>query len=714
MSETTPGCAHCLDRETKRELRGTPDKDYAPYDPARSDLPNPPASWAKRDATVSQLAMCSKCGATRTDQQLGLEPTPEAYVARMVEVFREVRRVLADHGTCWVNLGDSYNTSKSGEGGAGSSTLHGPTEALNPSSARRIDRFQRSLKSKDLVGIPWKIAQALQAPYYTGRVPLERDRVWLAATLDAEGTICGFRHDRKDDGRTRTGAHVFVTNGSTAMLDEAERIWPASRSEHGRPGPGHLGEIPTYRWIVHGIENKIAFLREVYPHLIVKRSQAVLAYNLLVLMSDAKRAARTPQHGAILEKRSLLVRLLSEANHGGADVPSWCVEPPTLFESGWYLRSDIIWSKPNPMPESVTDRPTKAHEYIFMLSKGPRYFFDQEAVREKAIEGYDLGILRSKKAADGQVPTSRDSVDKRLNAGIDSRNGNPSGSRNIRSVWDIATQPYPEAHFATYPEELVRRCVLAGSPEYVCTACYNPVVSGRQQKVTEPQAVQEDVRRVRDSLRGSESEVLQPPLLDEGSRTTEAAEAETVRVVQGALQPPGPGQVLLPEVLERMGDGDGSSSQTAVDGETPAELEGREDSRGRLHQGLRPAVEAVHVGASPGDGGEARSAPSTDGVRSSQEWDQVRQSTRESRVDDSESTSRHSRVPALRGDILDSLSPCCGAAMRPGVVLDPFLGSGTTALVARKHGRHSIGIELNSDYCELAAKRLAQLSLLAA
>jgi DNA modification methylase len=155
--------------------------------------------------------VCRKCGATRIDQQLGLEPTPEQYVANMVDVFREVRRVLRRDGTCWVNLGDSY---ASGEVGR----VDAPNKApgLAATQAARSDRRikqQTGLKPKDLVGIPWRVAFALQA-------------------------------------------------------------------------------------------------------------------------------------------------------------------------DGWYLRSDIIWSKPNPMPESVTDRPTKAHEYVFLLTRAPRYFFDQEAVRE--------------------------------------------------------------------------------------------------------------------------------------------------------------------------------------------------------------------------------------------------------------------------------------------------------------------------------------------
>ena len=232
--------------------------------------------------------------------QLGLELTPEEYVTRMVEVFREVRRVLAPHGTVWLNLGDSYNAGRSGgwAGGKGSLNEGRDLDAIYQS---RSGPNVAELKPKDLVGVPWRVAFALQA-------------------------------------------------------------------------------------------------------------------------------------------------------------------------DGWYLRSDIIWAKPNPMPESVTDRPTKAHEYIFLLSKNPKYFFDQEAVREALTPA---AIQRD------QTPRGR-----RQNGGgsDESMNGiayttalgdmknNPAG-RNIRSVWEIATQPYPEAHFATFPEELARRCIAAGCPEQVCRVC---------------------------------------------------------------------------------------------------------------------------------------------------------------------------------------------------------------------------------------------------
>ncbi len=130
-----------------------------------------------------------------------------------------------------------------------------------------------------------------------------------------------------------------------------------------------------------------------------------------------------------------------------------------LRADGWYLRSDIVWSKPNPMPESVTDRPTKSHEYVFLLSKSQRYFFDQDAVREP-LAFPDFAVRTS---VDGQ---GNGELGKSVRFGI----GDGSG-RNIRSVWEIATQPYPLAHFATFPRELPERCIKAGCPESVCSVC---------------------------------------------------------------------------------------------------------------------------------------------------------------------------------------------------------------------------------------------------
>ena len=217
------------------------------------------------------------------DGQMGLESTPEEYVARMVEVFGEVRRVLRDDGTLWLNIGDSYATHAHGNGKS-----HDPKSGRQREAGRPNRRPIHGLKHKDLVGIPWMLA-------------------------------FGLRSD------------------------------------------------------------------------------------------------------------------------------------------GWYLRSDIIWSKPNPMPESVRDRPTKAHEYVFMLSKSARYYWDQDAVREPA-QDWGNRDRSNWKARDPEHNTSKPHTG--------GENGNFADSgRNIRSVWNIATQPFPGgAHFAVMPPALVEPCVKAGAP----------------------------------------------------------------------------------------------------------------------------------------------------------------------------------------------------------------------------------------------------------
>jgi DNA modification methylase len=119
---------------------------------------------------------------------------------------------------------------------------------------------------------------------------------------------------------------------------------------------------------------------------------------------------------------------------------------------GWYLRQDIIWSKPNPMPESVTDRCTKSHEYIFLMSKSARYFFDNQAIKEEGAGRTDLGKMR--------IPGRE-----HLGVGNWNKETKEDFGRNKRSVWNVATKPYREAHFATYPPDLIEPCILAGSKE---------------------------------------------------------------------------------------------------------------------------------------------------------------------------------------------------------------------------------------------------------
>jgi DNA modification methylase len=269
--------------------------------------------------------------------QIGLEETPEQFIAQLVEVFRCVRDVLADDGTLWVNIGDSYCSTAPGTRNAPQSK--GST-ARPEQWANARPKTPEGMKPKDLIGIPWMLAFAL-----------------------------------RDDGAA---------------------------------SPAHMRLI----------EEVISTVTASYEY-----------------------RAQWPDRLAALVER--LEREHVDANRGG-----------------WYLRQDIIWHKPNPMPESVTDRCTKAHEYVFLLSKGPRYFYDHEAVKEQAVSDKPAGN-KSHKYADAYAAGS--SEEHRTKAGLKALAGVEWETRNRRSVWTIATKPYKGAHFAVFPPALVEPCILAGS-----------------------------------------------------------------------------------------------------------------------------------------------------------------------------------------------------------------------------------------------------------
>jgi DNA modification methylase len=158
---------------------------------------------------------------------------------------------------------------------------------------------------------------------------------------------------------------------------------------------------------------------------------------------------------------------------GGLKPKDLCMIPArvalALQESGWYLRSDIIWSKPNPMPESVTDRPTTSHEHLFLLAKRERYYYDADAIREPALQ--PAGDPR--KTGDQSKGESTNGRGESTKGYLGSNQG--YAGRNARSVWTIATQPFSGAHFATFPPALVEPCVRAGSSERgCCPICGNP------------------------------------------------------------------------------------------------------------------------------------------------------------------------------------------------------------------------------------------------
>jgi DNA modification methylase len=482
-------------------------------------------------------------------------------VAALVDVFREVRRVLRDDGTVWLNLGDSFcSTDKWGGGVGGNTGKHTTNGADVPSWAvrRRREHFA-GVKPKDLLGIPWLVVEALKAPYYTGTIKDERDRIWLAAMIDAEG--CMFIHKRKvgqsnGQGYVRKndsyGAGLEISSTDRVIVENVLRITGRGSICEQGPEQNDRRKQTLYRWNLRSNECRDV-IREVYPYLVAKQHEARLVLGCPSSGLDAERAHES----------------LKAIHQGGAPTIDFAAPEP-MFERGWFLRSDIIWSKlsPNPMPESVTDRPTKSHEYLFLLSKRATYHYDADAIRESSDHPHLAGKLQ--KVAYHDESALRQDGDRIVER---------TAERNKRSVWTVATQRYPGAHFATFPPKLIEPCILAGCPERACSECGAP-----------------------------------------WERVAEHVSAE------------------------------------------PA--------------AIRPKDYRTHHGAG---------ATSTLGTSNSHDG-------------------------ALRNGKTRTLgfAPTCAhdTITTPGIVLDPFAGSGTTGLVALRHGRSFIGIESNAEYVELARWRI--------
>jgi len=393
------------------------------------------------------------------DGQIGLEHTPDEYIAAMVEVFRCVKDVLADDGTLWVNIGDSYAANRGYQ--VPSTLLNGDaTNKAQAAAGQGMKAADFGLKPKDLIGIPWMLARALRDPYYTGPVKDVCDQVWLAAMLDAEGSICGTEYQTGD--RIKTNIYISITNTSVPIIEKCDRLFP-QEAKHIYEKVNANSSRKCFRWDVERMDQKAMFLRTIYPHLVAKRKQAIIGYTFIEMQRGlvSKKKGYLPDQQ---EQRSWLMQALSLLNSGqDVDIPDWCIEPPSLFEPGYYLRQDIIWHKPNPMPESVRDRCTKAHEYIFLLSKSERYFYDHEAILEDA---------KWERWGDQTVVKEQQGTAKWI--------GNKSkaelqaiGKKNRRSVWTVATKPYKGAHFATFPPALIEPCILAGSrPGDIVLDCF--------------------------------------------------------------------------------------------------------------------------------------------------------------------------------------------------------------------------------------------------
>ena len=331
----------------------------------------------------NQGQFCQLCGAWKG--AYGLEPTPEMYVQHTIEILREIRRVLRKDGVVFWNIGDSYATSS-----AGTSDMEPVTwEEDGKPKKRGMTRIGKvpGLKPKDLCLIPFRVAIAAQQPYQEFTIKELADRAWLAGIIDGEGCISIHHYERGEEGKRYHQFQPFISVGSID-LPLIERIVRITRMNGTRqktePGDtDHRGIVTrhsNYEWRVEGT-NAIKVIEDVFPNLTIKRNQAKIAYELAECHAPhSGKGHKVPPD--ITAYKLKLWQMIKDCNQR-EDVEVNLPDVPQHIELGWYVRSDIIWSKPNPMPESVTDRPTNSHEYILMLTKSGKYYWDADAVREK-------------------------------------------------------------------------------------------------------------------------------------------------------------------------------------------------------------------------------------------------------------------------------------------------------------------------------------------
>jgi DNA modification methylase len=438
------------------------------------------------------------CGAWRGS--LGLEPTPDLFVEHMVEVFREVRRVLRDDGVLWLNLGDSYAGSGKGPSNDGSKqrtnagsliTNHrNPAQFANGQAPTSWLSVPAGLKPKDLMMLPFRVAMALQQPYVVPTcVKSDVDRAWLAAMFDGEGTIGIRRHDshrrtRNQDYQDGFIVYTTVANNDVPLLDHCAAITGLGHprvKQSAQAGTvdkrGVLSRFDNYGWRLDG-NSAVDVIRAIYPYLIAKRKQAMLAYTLDCLNKGGRELrGNGPLPAEEQAKRALLYDLIKRCNQREeVDLPTWLLEPSPKVEPGWWLRSVIPWLKRNSMPESVTDRPATAVEYVFLLSKSARYYWDADAVRVDALR-QSSGNKERFVAAAGQ----RDRTNSHLGSSVpwenDGRGRNRRNSDWFFESWQgllldeqddplalvVNPAPFSGSHFATFPPKLVEPMVKAST-----------------------------------------------------------------------------------------------------------------------------------------------------------------------------------------------------------------------------------------------------------
>ena len=448
-------------------------------------------------ATYSSF--CPRCSAWRGEH--GLEPSFAAWLEHEVAIFREVRRVLRNDGTLFLNCGDSYVSAPNGRSAAATKDVGkddrtfrdkpintaGPVldmttpnvlQTKHPGGTTPQGRLRAAgiFKAKDRVLMPARLATELQKPFHTGPIKLETDRAWLAALMDGEGTISIRKHDSYSNGRGGNGRHtqdgfvpfISIANNDRELLDRTRLIVGCGtvglKQKAGRDSRGIVNRRDCYGFRLDG-PRAVEIARDIYPWLIVKRRQAGLIC-ALQHSNSSMRAVRGkgPVPADEQTKRVLLWGTIKKCNQREeVDIPSWVKEPVPNVEQGWYLRDEIILSKKNPMPSSVKDRTCPAHEMLYMFSKRAKYFYDAVAIQEPAAYGYSTEAgAKIWNRCGGHTP------------GATTTPGE-GGTRLRRSVWSSATEPFPGAHFATAPTAWVEPCILAGTSQRgVCSTCKAP------------------------------------------------------------------------------------------------------------------------------------------------------------------------------------------------------------------------------------------------
>ena len=328
-----------------------------------------------------------------------------------------------------------------------------------------------------------------------------------------------------------------------------------------------------------------------------------------------------------------------------------------LQQDGWYLRQDIIWHKPNPMPESVKDRCTKAHEYIFLLSKSPKYYFDNEAIKEDLAESSKTRLaqknIKNQKGSD-RVPGKTNGNMKAVG----------SNKRNKRSVWTITTKPFKGAHFATFPMDLIEPCVLAGCPEKMCVDCGKPYI--RQARV-EKNLTAAEVKKIKEDIVKT-NKIKKPYAIVEKEFRNQVVEYRDLPRHDKL-------RIYLKEYRTK--------SRITID-----------------------AIEEHFGTQSPHHWFEKGGS-----YPNKNDWIKLKKLLSLDDTYDQAMTEVFYKS-GLKGDnnyVDGGFAKQCDCETnetKTGTVLDPFAGSGTTGIVASNHNRNSVLLELNQEYIELAKERI--------